>query len=51
MMIMWLWWTGWGASKYCDIGLKKIKSILILPELSPCMPATLATTGTRAKIP
>ena len=24
MMIMWLWWTGWGASKYCDIRLKKI---------------------------
>ena len=48
---MWLWWTGWGASKYCDIGAEKDKSILILPELSPCMPATLATTGTRAKIP
>ena len=45
MMIMWLWWTGWGASKYCDIGLKNII------QYCRCMPATLATTGTRAKIP
>ena len=27
-MIMWLWWTGWGASKYCDIGLKKISQYI-----------------------